>query len=156
MVLGDSSANWKAVSKLVEDRVLDAILSGDDELAMDMRAFNGRESQYLSFLAVVRRTLADFLAEDKNHWQASYEGSIVSNLSMACSLPALFKLCVQNALKEDPNIPIPASDKYLCRYLYPRTVAAAASVSTSESLIALRWAVQQKRFENQTWIATIT
>ena len=147
MVLGDSRATQNAATKLVEERVLDAILSGDEELALDMRSFNGRESQYLSFLAVVRKTLADFLAEDKNRWQASYDGSIVSNLSVACSLPALFKLCVQNAMKEDPNMPIPASDKYLCRYLYPRTVAAAAAVSSTETLIPLRWAVQQKIFE---------
>ena len=147
MILGDSRATQNAATKLIEDRVLEAILSGDDEMALDLRVFNGRESQYLSFLAVVRKTVTEFLAEDKNRWQASYEGSVVSNLSMACSLPVLFRLCVENALKEDPTMPIPASDKYLCRYLYPRTAAAAAAVSTSESLIPLRWALQQKILE---------
>ena len=66
---------------------------------------------------------------------------------MACSLPALFKLCTEKALKEDPEMPIPASDKFLCRYLYPRTAAAAAAVSSSESLLEIRWALQQKILE---------
>ena len=147
MVLGDSRGAHDADAKLVEERVLDAILSGDDELALDLRAFNGRESQYVKFLAVVRRTLSEFLAEDKNRWQTGYDGTVVSNMSMAFSLHALFALCVQNALKEDPQMPIPASDKYLSRYLYPRTAAAAAAVSTSDPLISLRWAVQQKVLE---------
>ena len=147
MILGDSSATQNAATKLVEERVLDAILSDDEELAIDLRQFNGRESQFLSFLAVVRRTLSDFLAEDKNRWQNSYDGTVVSNMSMALSLPALFSMCKENALKEDPLMPIPSSDKFLCRYLYPRTAAAAAAVSTSESIIPLRWAVQQKVLE---------
>ena len=110
----------------------------------------------MTFLAVVRRTLSEYLAEDKNRWQTGYDGTVVSNLSMACSLPALFKQCIENALKEDPNMPIPSSEKYLCRYLYPRTAAAAATVSTSESLLPLRWAVQQKLFANQTLIVITT
>ena len=147
MVLGNSRATESRISKLVEERVLDAILSDDEELATDMRAFNGRESQYLSFLAVVRDTLSQFLAEDKNRWQSEYNGTVVSNLSMSCSLPSLFRQCVENALKKDPGMPIPTSEKYLSRYLYPRTAAAAAAVSTSEPLIPLRWAVQQKVLE---------
>ena len=147
MVLGDSRATRHAASKLVEERALDAILTDDEELAVDLRQFNGRESQFLSFLAVVRRTLSEFLAEDKNRWQNSYDGTIVSNMSMAISLRTLFTMCIQNALKEDPHMPIPSSEKFLCRYLYPRTAAAAAAVSTSESLLPLRWAVQQKVLE---------
>ena len=147
MILGDNRASPNAATKLVEERVLDAILSGDEELALDLRAFNGRETKYVKFLAVVRSTVNQFLAEDKNRWQASYEGTVVSNLSMACSLPALFKLCTEKALKEDPEMPIPASDKFLCRYLYPRTAAAAAAVSSSESLLEIRWALQQKILE---------
>ena len=147
MILGNSRGSQTAATKVVEDRVVEAILGDDDELALDMRAFNGKESQYLSFLSVVRRTISEFLAEDKNRWQTSYDGSVLSNLSMSYSLPALFSLCVQNALKEDPTMPIPASDKYLCRYLYPRTTAAAAAVSSTESLLPLRWAVQQKIFD---------
>lgn len=148
MVLGDDRANESGVaSKLVELRALDAILSDDQEVALDMRTFNGRESQFLAFLAVVRRTLNEFLVEDKNRWQTAYDGTVVSNLSMAFSITDLFKLCKENALKEDPEMPIPSSEKYLCRYLFPRTAAAAASVSTSEPLIPLRWAVQQKLFD---------
>ena len=147
MVLGDSRGSHEAASKLVEERALDAILSDDEELAVDLRQFNGRESQFLSFLAVVRRTLSEFLAEDKNRWQNSYDGTIVSNMSMALSLRALFDQCVENALKNDPRMPIPSSEKFLCRYLYPRTAAAAAAVSSSEPLLALRWAVQQKVLE---------
>ena len=89
----------------------------------------------------------EFLAESKNRWAASYDGTFVSNLSMACSMPALFQLCVQKALAEDPDMPIPASDKFLCRYLYPRTAAAAAAASSSETLLPLRWALQQKILE---------
>ena len=67
MVLGDDRANESGVaSKLVELRALDAILSDDQEVALDMRTFNGRESQFLAFLAVVRRTLNEkimFLAD---------------------------------------------------------------------------------------------
>ena len=147
MILGDSTATQNAATKLVEERALDAILCDDEELAVDLRQFNGRESQFLSFLAIVRRTLSEFLAEDKNRWQNSYDGTIVSNMSMAFSLRALFAMCVENALKEDPHMPIPSSEKFLCRYLYPRTAAAAAAVSTSEPLLPLRWAVQQKVLE---------
>ena len=147
MILGDSTASQNAATKLVEDRAMDAILSDDEELAVDLRQFNGRESQFLSFLAIVRRTLSEFLAEDKNRWQNSYDGTIVSNMSMAFSLRTLFSMCVENALKEDPHMPIPSSEKFLCRYLYPRTAAAAAAVSTSEPLLALRFAVQQKVLE---------
>ena len=147
MVLGDSRGSHEAASKLVEERALEAILSDDEELAVDLRQFNGRESQFLSFLAVVRRTLSEFLAEDKNRWQNSYDGTIVSNMSMALSLRALFDQCIEKALKDDPTMPIPSSDKFLCRYLYPRTAAAAAAVSSSEPLLPLRWAVQQKVLE---------
>ena len=147
MVLGDSRAASNAATKAVEERVVDAILSDDEELACDLRQFNGREPQFLSFLAVVRTTLSQFLAEDKNRWQSDYDGTIVSNMSMAISIPALFSKCVEKALKENPNMPIPTSDKFLCRYLYPRTAAAAAAVSTTESLLPLRWAVQQKVLE---------
>ena len=147
MMLGNDRSSDNAPAKLVEERALDAILSDDDELALDMRTFNGRESQYLTFLAVVRRTLSEYLAEDKNRWQTAYDGTVVSNFSMAFSLPDLFKQCIENALKEDPDMPIPSSDKYLTRYLYPRTAAAAAATSTSESLLPLRWAVQQKLFD---------
>ena len=147
MMLGDSRAAPCAVTKAVEERALDAILSCDEELACDLRAFNGRDTQYKEFLSVVRRTLSEFLAEDKNRWQNSYNGTIVSNMSMSASLPALFSLCVDKARTENPGMPIPDSDKFLCRYLYPRTAAAAASCSSSEELLALRWAVQQKVLE---------
>ena len=148
MILGDDRASTAgAARKLVGERALDAILSGDDDLAYDLRAFNGRETKYVSFLEVIRRTVQQFLAEAKNRWQESYDGTVVSNLSMACSLPALFQLCIKNAQKEDPSMPIPSSEKFICRYLYPRTAAAAAAVSSSETLIALRWALQQKILE---------
>ena len=81
MVLGDSRAASNAATKAVEERVVDAILSDDEELACDLRQFNGREPQFLSFLAVVRTTLSQFLAEDKNRWQSDYDGTIVSNMS---------------------------------------------------------------------------
>ena len=147
MMLGDSRASPSAVTKAVEERALDAILSCDEELACDLRAFNGRDTQYKDFLSVVRRTLSEFLAEDKNRWQNSYDGTIVSNMSMAASLPALFSLCVEKAREVNPEMPIPTSEMFLCRYLYPRTAAAAAACSTSETLLPLRWAVQQKVLE---------
>ena len=147
MMLGDSRASQNSATKVVEERALEAILSCDEELALDLRAFNGRETQYLDFLSVVRRTLSEFLAEDKNRWQNSYDGTIISNLSMAASLPALFSLCVEKAHQENPEMPTPASENFLCRYLYPRTAAAAAACSTSETLLPLRWAVQQKVLE---------
>ena len=147
MLLGDGRQSNCAVSKLLEERAVEAILTGDNDLAWDMRKFNGRKTEYLSFLSVVRETLTQFLAEDKNRWQNEYDGTIVSNMSMAYSLPALFKLCVEKALVKDPTMPIPSSEKFLNRYLYPRTTAAAAAVSTSEPLLALRWAVQQKVLE---------
>ena len=68
-------------------------------------------------------------------------------MSMALSLRALFVQCIEKALQEDPEMPIPSSDKFLCRYLYPRTAAAAAAASSSEPLLPLRWAVQQKVLE---------
>ena len=65
MILGDNRASPNAATKLVEERALDAILSGDEELALDLRAFNGRETKYVKFLAVVRSTVNQFLAEMK-------------------------------------------------------------------------------------------
>ena len=60
MILGDDRASENgAASKLVELRALDAILSDDEEVAIDMRTFNGRVSQFLTFLSVVRRTLSE-------------------------------------------------------------------------------------------------
>ena len=35
-------------------------------------------------------------------WQTAYDGTVMSNLSMAFSLTDLFKQCKENALKEDP------------------------------------------------------
>lgn len=45
-MLGDSRASQNSDTKIVEERALDAILSCDEELALDLRAFNERETQY--------------------------------------------------------------------------------------------------------------
>ena len=46
MVLGDNRVTETAVCKLVEERVLDAILSGDDELALDLRLSMGESLSF--------------------------------------------------------------------------------------------------------------
>ena len=143
MVMGDSRKMPGDVQKRFEE----AFMSCDPDFVYDLRFFNGREVKFKEFLSEFRAAVEEYMVEDRGRHEEKYGDTVISRVSCGFSLKSVFEEVCQKVHAKNPNCPLPKSEKFLTRYLIPRTKAAAESVSTSEPLIPLKLAMQQKVIE---------
>ena len=95
---GDTSTSINQNTKEVDERIAKIMKLCDSSVLRDLRVNNGAKSSFDRFWDIVEKTIVDKTAvDDWRHAEASSEGDVVVNMSLAISVRDLHDQCKEEA-----------------------------------------------------------